>query len=52
MTTGRNIKEAGPATAVEVLGISEVPEAGDQLVVVDDEQTARQVAQIRQGQDS
>lgn len=46
--TGRNIKEAGPATPVEVLGISEVPEAGDQLVVVDDEQTARQVAQIRQ----
>lgn len=46
--TGQNIKEAGPSTPVEVLGISEVPEAGDQLVVVDDEQTARQVAQIRQ----
>lgn len=46
--TGQNIKEAGPSTPVEVLGISEVPEAGDQLVAVDDEQTARQVAQIRQ----
>ena len=45
---GENIKEAGPSTPVEVLGITEVPEAGDIFVVVKDEQTARQVASIRQ----
>jgi translation initiation factor IF-2 len=46
--TGENIKEAGPSTPVEVLGISEVPAAGDQLVVVESEQVAREVAAIRQ----
>ena len=45
---GRQIKEAGPSKPVEILGISDVPEAGDVLVVVDDEQTARQVASLKQ----
>jgi len=45
---GENIKEAGPSTPVEVLGISDVPEAGDMFVVTKDEQTARQVASIQQ----
>ncbi len=44
---GQNIKTAGPSTPVEVLGISDVPEAGDPFVVVKDEQTARQVAGIQ-----
>ena len=44
---GEAIKEAGPSTPVEVLGISDVPEAGDIFVVVKDEQTARQVASIQ-----
>ena len=44
---GESIKEAGPSTPVEVLGISDVPEAGDLFVVVKDEQTARQVASIQ-----
>lgn len=44
---GETIKEAGPSTPVEVLGISDVPEAGDLFVVVKDEQTARQVAAIQ-----
>ena len=44
---GQSIKEAGPSTPVEVLGISDVPEAGDVFVVVKDDQTARQVAQIQ-----
>ena len=38
---GKRIKEAGPATAVVVLGLSEVPEAGDILRVVADEKAAR-----------
>lgn len=45
---GRNIKEAYPSQPVEIVGISDVPEAGDVLVVTPDEQTARQVAQLRQ----
>lgn len=44
---GHTIKEAGPSTPVEVLGINDVPEAGDLFVVVKDEQTARQVASIQ-----
>lgn len=44
---GETIKEAGPSTPVEVLGIADVPEAGDIFVVVKDEQTARQVASIQ-----
>lgn len=44
---GENIKEAGPSTPVEVLGITDVPAAGDPFVVVKDEQTARQVASIQ-----
>ncbi|MCL6450859.1 MAG: translation initiation factor IF-2 [Acetobacteraceae bacterium] len=45
---GRRLSRAGPSTAVEVLGFSEVPAAGDGLVVVDDERTAREVATRRQ----
>lgn len=45
---GENIKEAVPSQPVEILGISDVPEAGDILVVTEDEQTARQVAHLKQ----
>ncbi len=45
---GKNIKQALPSQPVEIVGISDVPEAGDVLVVTKDEQTARNVAQIRQ----
>lgn len=45
---GETISEAGPSRPVEVLGINEVPQAGDPFVVVKDEQTARQVAAIQQ----
>lgn len=44
---GNNVKEALPSQPVEIVGISDVPEAGDALVVTEDEQTARQVASIR-----
>ncbi len=45
---GKNIKEAGPSQPVEILGISDVPAAGDILVVTPDEHTARQVAHLKQ----
>lgn len=44
---GKKIKSAGPAMPVEILGLSEVPEAGDKFNVVKDEKTARNMAQIR-----
>lgn len=44
---GKKLKEAGPSTPVEIIGLSEVPEAGDILVVVDDEKQARELAEAR-----
>jgi translation initiation factor IF-2 len=43
---GKRIKTAGPSTPVEILGLSGVPKAGDRLLVVPDEKTARQQAAI------
>ncbi|OMH40505.1 translation initiation factor IF-2 [Desulfurobacterium indicum] len=45
---GRSVKEAGPSMAVEVLGIEDVPLAGDKFYVVKDEKTARKIAEKRQ----
>lgn len=47
---GRNIKAAGPATPVEVLGFTSVPEAGDTFMEVADERQARQISSVRQEQ--
>ncbi|MBB6123144.1 translation initiation factor IF-2 [Sphingobium subterraneum] len=44
---GQNIKEAGPSSPVEVLGLSGVPGAGDQMSVVENEARAREVAAYR-----
>jgi translation initiation factor IF-2 len=44
---GRKVKSAGPSDAVELLGLSGVPAAGDVLVAVSDERKARQIAQMR-----
>lgn len=44
---GQRVNSAGPSYAVSVLGFSEVPNAGDQLIVVQDEKLSRQVAQER-----
>jgi translation initiation factor IF-2 len=44
---GENIQSAGPSTPVEVLGLSGVPEAGDEFVVVTDEGRAREVTEYR-----
>jgi translation initiation factor IF-2 len=45
--TGKNIKSAGPSIPVEILGLSEVPEAGDRFNQVKDEKTARNMADSR-----
>ncbi|MGD8709716.1 MAG: translation initiation factor IF-2 [Ectothiorhodospiraceae bacterium] len=44
---GRTVKEAGPSTPVVVLGLSGLPEAGDDVVVLEDEKKAREVAEYR-----
>ncbi len=44
---GKRIKEAGPSTPVEILGLDGVPEAGEVFVVVENERLAKQVAQRR-----
>lgn len=46
---GRQVKQAGPAMPVEVLGLSGVPMAGDLLQVVENEARAREVAEYRAG---
>jgi len=45
---GKTIKKAGPATAVEILGLTDVPEAGDEFNAVKDDKTAREIAGHRQ----
>ena len=45
--TGKRVKEAFPSYAVQVQGFSEVPNAGDIMVVVKDEKLAKKVAQER-----
>jgi translation initiation factor IF-2 len=44
---GENVDSAGPSMPVEVLGLSGVPEAGDEFVVVDSEARAREVTEYR-----
>ena len=44
---GKKIKSAGPSIPVEILGLSEVPAAGDRFVVCKDEKTARNMAELR-----
>ena len=46
---GQDITEAGPSIPVEILGLSNVPSAGDEATVVRDEKKAREVALYRQG---
>ncbi len=45
--TGEKMVEAGPSTPVEILGLSEVPAAGDRVEAVVDERTAREIAEGR-----
>jgi translation initiation factor IF-2 len=48
--TGRKVKDAGPSTPVEVLGLSSPPQPGDTFQVIDDPIKARQVLTHRQAQ--
>ncbi|GAB1341434.1 translation initiation factor IF-2 [Gemmatimonas sp.] len=45
---GKQVKAAGPAIPVQILGLTGVPMAGDQLLVVDDATAAREIAQRRE----
>jgi translation initiation factor IF-2 len=45
---GLRVTEAGPSIPVEIQGIAGVPQAGDEFVVVEDDKTAKQVAEHRQ----
>jgi len=45
---GKRVKQATPAMPVEVLGFEEVPQAGDDFIVLESEEKARKVAEYRQ----
>lgn len=45
---GKRIREAGPATPVQLMGFDEMPQAGDKMVVAEDEKTAKEIANQRQ----
>jgi translation initiation factor IF-2 len=45
---GLQVKEAGPSIPVQILGLSGAPDAGDDVVVVADERSARELAQLRE----
>jgi translation initiation factor IF-2 len=46
---GKPVSEAGPAIPVEIQGLQEVPRAGDDMLVLNDERKAREIALFRQG---
>jgi translation initiation factor IF-2 len=46
---GKAIHDAGPSIPVEIQGLSDVPSAGDELIVLGDERKAREIALYRQG---
>jgi len=43
----KNVEEAGPSTPVEITGLSGVPEAGCEFIVVKNEREAREIAEVR-----
>jgi translation initiation factor IF-2 len=46
---GKSVQEAGPSIPVEIQGLSEVPNAGEEMMVIADERKAREIANFRQG---
>ncbi|WP_370578119.1 translation initiation factor IF-2 [Snodgrassella alvi] len=46
---GKTITDAGPSIPVEILGLSDVPNAGEDFIVLTDEKKAREIALFRQG---
>jgi translation initiation factor IF-2 len=49
--SGKQIKTAGPSTPVEVLGLSGIPDSGDEMLVLDNEKKAKEVAEFRKLRD-
>jgi translation initiation factor IF-2 len=47
--TGKDIQEAGPSMPVEIQGLADVPSAGEEVIVLNDERKAREIANFRQG---
>ncbi|SNS00446.1 bacterial translation initiation factor 2 (bIF-2) [Methylobacillus rhizosphaerae] len=47
--SGNDVKEAGPSIPVEILGLSDVPNSGEEVIVLNDERKAREIALFRQG---
>ncbi|MDO9393663.1 MAG: translation initiation factor IF-2, partial [Methylotenera sp.] len=47
--SGKEIQEAGPSIPVEIQGLSDVPSAGEEVIVLNDERKAREIANFRQG---
>ncbi len=47
--SGKDIQEAGPSMPVEIQGLSDVPSAGEEMIVLNDERKAREIANFRQG---
>ena len=47
--TGNNVDNAGPSIPVEIQGLSDVPVAGEEVIVLGDERKAREIALFRQG---
>ena len=50
--SGQMVDEAGPSMPVEILGLSSVPVAGDEMITVDSERKAREAASFRQDRKS
>ncbi len=46
---GKSVEEAGPSIPVEIQGLTDVPSAGDEAMVLGDERKAREIALFRQG---
>ncbi|OHW62803.1 translation initiation factor IF-2 [Andreesenia angusta] len=46
---GKKIKKAGPSTPVEIIGLSEVPESGDRMYMVEDDKKARYLGEKMKG---
>ena len=47
---GKNVKTAGPSVPVEITGLSEIPDAGDEFAAVEDERMARELADRRRNE--
>ena len=45
---GKQVKEVGPSMPVEILGLSGTPNAGDDVIAIEDERKAREIAELRQ----